>query len=194
MEIIEDINKMHKLANVLRIKGETIGFVPTMGYLHEGHTSLLEAAKKGSKKVVMSIFVNPIQFGPKEDFEKYPRDFEHDYEIAENFGVDVIFYPKKEEMYKKNFSTFVNVENLSNIMCGIYRPGHFKGVCTVVLKLFNIVNPHKAYFGQKDYQQLVIIKKMVEDLNLNIEIVECPTIRDNDGLALSSRNKYLSKK
>ena len=193
MEVVKKTNVILEIVTSLKRGGETIGFVPTMGYLHRGHTSLMELAKKECSRVIVSIFVNPIQFGPNEDFERYPRDFESDRILSKKAGVDYIFYPDREEMYKKNFDTFVEVRKLSRIMCGKVRPGHFKGVCTVVLKLFGIINPDKAYFGEKDYQQLVIIKKMTEDLNLPVKIVGCPIIRENDGLALSSRNKYLSK-
>ncbi|MBC7333002.1 MAG: pantoate--beta-alanine ligase [Actinobacteria bacterium] len=193
MEIIEKIEDMRNKSRALREANETIGFVPTMGYLHEGHLSLIRMAKNECSKVVMSIFVNPIQFGPGEDFERYPRDFERDCRISEKEGVDYIFHPSSQEMYGEDYLTFVEVEKLSGIMCGAARPGHFKGVCTVVLKLFNIVNPHVAYFGEKDYQQLVIIKKMVKDLNLPLLVKSGPTVREKDGLAMSSRNKYLSR-
>lgn len=193
MEVVKETDAMRGIVTSLKGGGETIGFVPTMGYLHEGHTSLIKQAKRECSRVIISIFVNPIQFGPNEDFERYPRDFESDCNLSKQAGVDYIFYPDREEMYGKNFDAFVEVRKLSRIMCGKARPGHFKGVCTVVLKLFSIINPDKAYFGEKDYQQLVIIKKMTEDLNLPVKIVGCPIIRENDGLALSSRNKYLSK-
>ena len=193
MEVVKKIDVIRGIVTGLKKEGETIGFVPTMGYLHEGHISLIKQAKRECSRVVISIFVNPIQFGPDEDFERYPRDFESDCNLSKQAGVDYIFYPDREEMYGKNFETFVEVKKLSRIMCGRARPGHFKGVCTVVLKLFSIINPDKAYFGEKDYQQLVIIKKMIEDLNLSVKIVGCPIIRENNGLALSSRNKYLSK-
>ncbi len=165
-----------------------------MGFLHEGHLSLIRMAKKECDKVIISIFVNPIQFGPGEDFKKYPRDIERDSILAKKEGVDYIFYPAVEEMYNPDRKTVVEVKELSNIMCGKYRSGHFVGVTTVVLKLFNIISANKAYFGEKDYQQLILIKKMVSDLNLDIEIVSGPTIREKDDLALSSRNKYLSEK
>ncbi|MBM3707859.1 MAG: pantoate--beta-alanine ligase [Actinobacteria bacterium] len=193
MEVIENIDEMFKVSRALKKSSETIGLVPTMGCLHKGHLSLLEIAKKECTKVIMSIFVNPTQFSPGEDYEKYPRDFKADYEIAKNAGVDYIFYPGAKDMYNKNFKTFINVEKLSEIMCGACRPGHFRGVCTVVLKLFNIICPDIAYFGQKDYQQLLIIRRMAEDLNLKITITGCPTIREDDGLAISSRNNYLSE-
>lgn len=192
MEIIEKIEDMKKKSQSLRENNEVLGLVPTMGYLHQGHLSLIRMAKKECSKVIISIFVNPTQFRPGEDFEKYPRDLERDCKLSEEEGVDYIFHPSAEEMYGKDYLTFVEVEKLSKIMCGVARPGHFRGVCTVVLKLFNIVNPHKAYFGEKDYQQLVIIKKMVEDLNLSLVVRAGPIIREEDGLAMSSRNKYLS--
>jgi pantoate--beta-alanine ligase len=193
MKVIENIDEMFETSRILKKRGKTIGFVPTMGFLHNGHMGLLEQARKECSKVIMSIFVNPIQFGQTEDYKKYPRDFERDYKIAKKAGVDYIFYPHADNMYHKDFSTFIEVKQLSNIMCGAYRPGHFSGVCTVVLKLFNIVCPNIAYFGQKDYQQFLIVKKMVENLNLGIKIIGCPIVREGDGLALSSRNKYLSE-
>jgi len=193
MDVVENIDEMFEISRALRDGNEAVGFVPTMGYLHKGHISLLERSKKECTRTVMSIFVNPIQFGPSEDYEKYPRDFNSDYEIAKKIGVDYIFYPKAAKMYSKGFKTFVNVEKLEDIMCGAHRPGHFRGVCTVVLKLINIVCPDRVYFGQKDYQQLLIIKRMVKDLNLKISVIGCPTVREEDGLAVSSRNKYLSE-
>ena len=193
MEVIKKVCSMRKKMDNLRKDGCTIGFVPTMGYLHEGHLSLIRTAKNECDRVIISIFVNPTQFGPEEDFKRYPRDFKKDCQLAEKEGVDYIFYPSKEEMYGSGYETFVEVKDLSEIMCGRTRPGHFRGVCTVVLKLFNIVNPHKAYFGEKDFQQLVILRKMAKDLNLFLEIRSCPIVREKDGLALSSRNKYLSK-
>jgi len=165
-----------------------------MGYLHEGHLSLARLAKKECDIVFMTIFLNPVQFGPSEDLDKYPRDPERDILLAENNGVDYIFKPSTEEIYRSNYRTYVEVEGLSDIMCGKNRPGHFRGVTTIVLKLFNIIRADRAYFGKKDYQQLIIIKKMVSDLDLNIEIAGGPTIREKDGLALSSRNKYLGSK
>lgn len=170
-----------------------IGFVPTMGALHKGHLELIKAAKKISNIVVVSIFVNPIQFGPKEDFKKYPRNIKKDKSLLKKMGVNVLFLPNAKEMYSKNHKTFVNVNNLSEKLCGKYRPGHFAGVATVVAKLFNIVKPDFAFFGEKDFQQLAIIKKMAKDLNLDIAIKSIPTAREKDGLAMSSRNAYLSK-
>ncbi|HEY4695893.1 MAG TPA: pantoate--beta-alanine ligase [Candidatus Hydromicrobium sp.] len=192
MEIIRKITKCKLIVNDLKKKGCKIGFVPTMGFLHEGHLSLIRMAKKDCDRVFISIFINPTQFGPGEDFKNYPRDIRRDSSLAEKEGVDYMFYPTVKEMYGSDHKTVAEVKELGNIMCGKYRPGHFAGVTTVVLKLFNIVKAGKAYFGQKDYQQMIIIKRMVEDLNLDIEIVSGPTVREKDGLALSSRNKYLS--
>ena len=173
-------------------EGLTVGFVPTMGYLHEGHGSLISAARANNDKVVVSIFVNPMQFGPTEDLASYPRDLDKDSAYCESLGVDMIFHPEPEEMYHDNFSSYVDMSVLTEELCGLSRPVHFRGVCTVVNKLFNIVQPDRAYFGQKDAQQLAIIKHMVEDLNMDLEIVGCPIIREEDGLAKSSRNTYLS--
>lgn len=171
--------------------GRTIGFVPTMGALHEGHLSLVKRAKSENDIVVVSIFVNPAQFGHKEDFDKYPRDMEWDMEKLRKDGVDVLFIPDVKSMYPEGFSTCITVKDLSNKLCGAFRPWHFTGVATVVCKLFNIVIPTRAYFGQKDFQQTVIIKRMMEDLNMDAEMIICPTVRENDGLAMSSRNTYL---
>ncbi len=171
----------------------SIGFVPTMGFLHEGHASLIKAAREQNDRVAVSIFVNPMQFGPKEDLASYPRDFEKDSELCESLGVDLIFHPEPSEMYHDNFSSYVDMSVLTEELCGISRPVHFRGVCTVVNKLFNIVQPDRAYFGQKDAQQLAIIRHMVEDLNMNLEVIGCPIIREEDGLAKSSRNTYLSE-
>lgn len=173
-------------------QGLSVGFVPTMGYLHEGHASLIERAAAENDKVVVSVFVNPIQFGPTEDLESYPRDFEADCVLCEKMGADLVFHPENEEMYFDDFCTFVDINTLSEVLCGKTRPIHFRGVCTVVSKLFNIVTPDRAYFGQKDAQQLAIIKRMVRDLNFDIEIIGCPIIREDDGLAKSSRNTYLN--
>ncbi|MBC7327438.1 pantoate--beta-alanine ligase [bacterium] len=175
-----------------REEGKTIGLVPTMGYFHKGHLSLMERARKECGFVVVSLFVNPIQFGPQEDYHRYPRDEERDKKLAEEVGVDVLFIPSVEEMYPEGYSTYVEVIGLTEKLCGRFRPGHFRGVTTVVLKLFNIVNPHKAYFGEKDYQQLKVVERMTKDLNLDIQIVPCPIVREADGLAMSSRNVYLS--
>jgi pantoate--beta-alanine ligase len=163
-----------------------------MGYLHEGHASLIKAARANNDKVVVSIFVNPMQFGPKEDLASYPRDLDKDSALCESLGVDIIFHPEPEEMYHEGFSSFVDMTVLTQELCGLSRPVHFRGVCTVVNKLFNIVQPDRAYFGQKDAQQLAVIRHMVDDLNMDIEIVGCPIIREDDGLAKSSRNTYLS--
>ena len=181
-------------ANVREWKkaGLTIGLVPTMGYLHEGHASLIERARRECDKVIVSDFVNPIQFGPKEDLATYPRDFEADCKLCEGLGADLIFHPEPSEMYLDGFHSYVGVDTLSTELCGKSRPIHFNGVCTVVSKLFNITEADKAYFGEKDAQQLAIVKRMVRDLNFNIEIVGCPIIREEDGLAKSSRNTYLN--
>ncbi|MGB9812020.1 MAG: pantoate--beta-alanine ligase [Thermovenabulum sp.] len=192
MVVVEKISEMKEIVNNLKKEGKTIGFVPTMGYLHEGHLSLVRKAKSENDITVMSIFVNPIQFGPNEDFDRYPRDFERDKNLAQKEGVDYIFYPSVKEMYPDDFNTVVSVKKITEIMCGKSRPGHFDGVATVVLKFFNIVKPDRAYFGQKDAQQLAVIKQMVKDLNLDIEIVPCEIVREKDGLAMSSRNTYLS--
>lgn len=176
----------------MRKEGKSIGLVPTMGSLHDGHLSLVKVAKKHTDVVVLSIFVNPMQFGPKEDYERYPRDLKHDEEMASEAGVDVIFYPSMKEMYPEGYATYVNVEKLTNNLCGVSRPGHFRGVATVVTKLFNIVKPEVAYFGQKDMQQALMIKKMAADLNMDTEVKITPIVREKDGLAMSSRNMYLS--
>lgn len=192
MRMVHTIKETREQIREWKSKGYSIGFVPTMGYLHEGHVSLIERAKKDNDRVVISIFVNPIQFGPNEDLASYPRNIERDFKICEAAGGDLIFNPSAEEMYFDDFATFVDVSNLTEGLCGEKRPGHFKGVCTVVSKLFNIVMPHRAYFGEKDAQQLAVIKRMVRDLNMELEIVPCPIIREEDGLAKSSRNTYLS--
>lgn len=191
MKIIKTIKEMQELSRSLILQGKRLGFVPTMGALHEGHLSLVRQARKDNDVVIVSIFVNPIQFGPHEDFARYPRDLEGDSEKLKRESVDILFYPDIREMYPEGYKTFVEVQGLSDRLCGAFRPGHFRGVATVVTKLFNIVKPHRAYFGLKDYQQTVIIKKMVNDLNMDIEIVTCPTVREPDGLAMSSRNLYL---
>ncbi|MCM8772121.1 MAG: pantoate--beta-alanine ligase [Candidatus Omnitrophica bacterium] len=194
MKILKKINDVRSEIKMAKAEGKIIGFVPTMGYLHQGHISLIRKAKEECEYVVVSIFVNPTQFGPKEDFNRYPRNLERDIKILKDEKVNLLFAPETEEMYKEGFKSWVYVEELSEILEGKFRPGHFKGVCTVVLKLFNIVQPDKAYFGWKDAQQLIIIKKMVEDLNIPVEIIGCPTIRESDGLACSSRNVYLGEK
>lgn len=193
MVVVQKIQEMKEIVKRLKKEGKSIGFVPTMGYLHEGHLSLVRLSKQQNDITIMSIFVNPIQFGPNEDYDRYPRDFERDKSLAEKEGVDYIFYPSVEEMYPEDFKTVVSVKKITEIMCGKSRPGHFDGVATVVLKLFNIVNPDRAYFGQKDAQQLAVIKQMVKDLNLDVEIIPCPIVREQDGLAMSSRNVYLSE-
>ena len=188
MEVIETIDDMRRKRQALN---ETVGFVPTMGYLHEGHLSLVKRARKENATVVVSIFVNPTQFGPSEDFKSYPRDTERDLAMLEPY-TDIVFMPEASEMYPADFDAWVEVGNITNKLEGSSRPTHFKGVTTVVAKLFNIVQPTKAYFGQKDAQQLLVIKKIVLDLNMNLEIVSCPTERETDGLAMSSRNTYLN--
>jgi len=172
--------------------GKTIGFVPTMGYLHQGHLSLVQKAREENDIVVVSIFVNPTQFGPNEDYSRYPRDLERDLRLLNPFNVDYIFNPSVEEMYPAYYSVFVDETEMSKYLCGARRPGHFRGVCTVVTKLFNIVRPTHAYFGQKDAQQFRILRRMVENLNMDVEMVEMPIVREPDGLAMSSRNVYLS--
>ena len=192
MKIVGTVKEVREQVKEWKKQGLSVGFVPTMGYLHEGHKSLMDAARKGNDKVVVSIFVNPMQFGPTEDLATYPRDLDHDAALCESAGVDLIFHPEAEEMYEKDFCSFVDMTGLTEGLCGNTRPIHFRGVCTVVNKLFNIVTPDHAYFGQKDGQQLAVIKRMVRDLNMDIEIVGCPIIREEDGLAKSSRNTYLS--
>src|SRR5919108_5437199 len=183
---------MQSLANEERRDGKRISLVPTMGALHEGHLDLISEARKIGDVLVVSIFVNPTQFGPNEDFTKYPRDLAGDLRKIESLGVDIVFTPTPEEMYPEGFQTYVEVEKLQEHLCGLFRPGHFRGVATVVLKLFNIIRPHVALFGEKDYQQLKIIQRMVKDLNLDVEVSGFPTVREKNGLALSSRNAYLS--
>lgn len=192
MEITGKIKDVLNMAESWKKQGCTIGLVPTMGYLHAGHISLIEKARKENDIVVVSVFVNPIQFGPNEDFEKYPRDMGHDAEVCESAGADLVFAPEPEEMYPSRNLAYVDVNMLGDGLCGARRPGHFRGVCTVVSKLFNIVSPDRAYFGEKDAQQLAIIKRMAQDLNFKTLIVPCPIIREPDGLAISSRNIYLS--
>ncbi len=186
------ITDMQKLAADWQTQGLKIGLVPTMGFFHEGHLALMRYARPRCDRLVVSLFVNPIQFGPKEDFREYPRDLERDAALAEKEGVDVLFTPTAEDMYPAGFQTYVEVTELSQPLCGARRPGHFRGVATVVLKLFNIVQPHLAVFGLKDYQQYLVIRQMVRDLNLPIEIVGHPIVREKDGLAMSSRNVYLT--
>lgn len=192
MKIVSTIQEVRDQVNQWKKEGKSVGFVPTMGYLHEGHMSLIDAASENDK-VVVSIFVNPMQFGPNEDLASYPRDLNHDAKMCQEHGVDLIFHPTPEEMYGDSFYSYVDMNVLTDELCGLSRPVHFRGVCTVVTKLFNIVRPDKAYFGQKDAQQLAIIKRMVKDLNMPLEIVGCPIVREEDGLAKSSRNTYLSE-
>lgn len=192
MRVVKDPKEMQGLSEDWRRRGKKIAFVPTMGYFHEGHLSLMREGKKRGDVLVISIFVNPLQFGPSEDYNRYPRDLERDLRLAESVGVDVAFCPEVEAMYPPGFQTYVEVTELQKPLCGKYRPGHFRGVATVVLKLFNIVKPHVALFGLKDYQQFLVIKRMVQDLNLDLEVVGLPTVREADGLAASSRNTYLS--
>ncbi|MGL4730295.1 MAG: pantoate--beta-alanine ligase [Clostridium sp.] len=192
MEVLKTVEQAREYIKRCKSGNESIALVPTMGYLHDGHKSLMKKARKENEKVIVSIFVNPTQFGPNEDLESYPRDFQRDIKNCIECNVDAIFAPESEEMYLKNSSVYVNEELLSKGLCGQTRPSHFKGVCTVVTKLFNIITPDRAYFGEKDAQQLAIIRKMVKDLNFNVDIIGCPIIREEDGLAKSSRNKYLS--
>lgn len=193
MNISGSIKETRQQVKEWKKQGLTVGLVPTMGYLHEGHQSLMEKAKKENDKVVASIFVNPIQFGPNEDFASYPRDLEKDAALCERIGVDLIFHPEAEEMYEKDFCTYVDMDGLTKELCGKSRPTHFRGVQTVVSKLFHIIPADRAYFGQKDAQQLAVIKRMVRDLSMDIEIVGCPIVREEDGLAKSSRNTYLNQ-
>ncbi len=192
MEIFRDIDSLRNRIKSERQRGKSIGFVPTMGYLHEGHLSLLQKASEENNLTVLSIFVNPIQFGVGEDYEEYPRDLEGDTAQAEKAGCQIIFAPSVKEMYPKGYATFVHVEGLTEELCGASRPGHFRGVTTVVTKLFNIVSPDRAYFGQKDAQQALVLRRMAKDLNMDVEVIIMPIIREEDGLAMSSRNAYLS--
>lgn len=192
MKIIRTILDMQAYADAIRRQGETLAFVPTMGFLHEGHATLMREGKKHAQRVVVSIFVNPTQFGPTEDLAKYPRDFEGDSALCEREGVDAIFAPEAIEMYPSGAQTWVDVTEVSQHHCGASRPGHFRGVATIVTKLFLAVKPHVALFGEKDYQQLAVIRQMVRDLNFDLQIVGVPTVREADGLAMSSRNKYWS--
>ncbi len=193
MKIVETIQEVREQVKEWRKQGLSVGLVPTMGYLHEGHKSLIDCAVSENDKVVVSVFVNPMQFGPKEDLASYPRDLDRDAALCENAGADIIFHPEPEEMYHEDFSSFVDMNTLTGGLCGKTRPTHFRGVCTVVSKLFHIVTPDKAYFGQKDAQQLAVIRHMVSDLNFGLEIVGCPIVREEDGLAKSSRNTYLNE-
>ena len=192
MNITNSITDVREYVSKWKLEGLKIGFVPTMGYLHEGHKSLIDRAVKENDRVVVSIFVNPIQFGPKEDLVNYPRDLERDASLCSDSGADLIFAPDVDEMYFDDFCSFVDMEGLTKGLCGKSRPIHFRGVCTVVCKLFNIVSPDNAYFGEKDAQQLAVIKRIVRDLNFNVNVIGCPIVRENDGLAKSSRNTYLN--
>jgi len=183
---------MQQFAVQVKNQGKTIGFVPTMGFLHKGHVSLIQQSKKDTDITVVSIFVNPTQFGPKEDFKKYPRNFKRDCLLAAKSGADIVFYPSVKSMYPKGFQTYVEVVELSKPLCGSLRPGHFRGVATVVIKLFNIVKPNVAYFGQKDAQQALVVRRMACDLSMDLKIKAMPIVREKDGLAMSSRNAYLS--
>jgi len=193
MEIIRNIRMMRQTAAANRSQDRSTGLVPTMGALHEGHLSLVRRSRDENDVTVVSIFVNPTQFGPSEDFNQYPRDIEGDMEKLEAEGVDILFLPEMKDVYPEGYSTYVTVEGLSERLCGLFREGHFRGVATVVTKLFNIINPDMAYFGQKDYQQAQIIKRLTRDLDFDIEVVVCPIVREEDGLAMSSRNRYLSE-
>ncbi|MFP4458694.1 MAG: pantoate--beta-alanine ligase [Candidatus Zixiibacteriota bacterium] len=192
MIVIEKVKRMRRISLNHRKNNDKIAFVPTMGYLHEGHLSLVKKAKKEADIVIVSIFVNPTQFGPNEDLDSYPRDFQHDRHLLEALDIDYLFFPAVDEMYPENYSTYVNVEGITNELCGKCRPNHFRGVATIVTKLFNIILPDIAIFGQKDAQQALVIKKMTQDLNMITEVIVIPTIREHDGLAKSSRNEYLS--
>ena len=193
MLIYGQIEQVREAVKAWKKEGKSVGFVPTMGYLHEGHKSLIDAARRENDKVVVSIFVNPMQFGPTEDLDSYPRDLNRDAKLCEDAGVDIIFHPEADEMYADGFCSYVDMNGLTTELCGKTRPIHFRGVQTVVLKLFHIVTPDRAYFGQKDAQQLAVIRRMVRDLNFDIEIVGCPIVREADGLAMSSRNTYLNE-
>ena len=193
MLIVHSIAQLRAELKTARAQGKTVGFVPTMGYLHEGHRSLVQSARQANDIVVVSVFVNPTQFGPNEDLDAYPRDTERDLALLRGAGCDLAFFPAVEELYPRDFTTYVAVEGpMTQTLCGRSRPTHFRGVTTVVAKLFNIVGPDRAYFGQKDAQQVAVIEQMVRDLDFDIEIVACPTVRESDGLAMSSRNTYLS--
>ena len=192
MEVIETIVAMQKECEELRLSGKTIALVPTMGFFHEGHQELMRVGRRLADILAISIFVNPIQFGPSEDFQAYPRDMEGDLASARDVGVDLVFAPSVEEMYPDGYQTNIAVERVTKHLCGLSRPGHFDGVTTVVAKLFHIAKPHLAIFGEKDYQQLTVVKRMVKDLDMDIRIIGVPTVREPDGLAMSSRNKYLN--
>lgn len=193
VQIVKTISEVRDIVKTWKKAGHQVGLVPTMGYLHEGHQSLMTAAKSANEKVVVSVFVNPMQFGPTEDLASYPKDLDKDRQLCQQAGADLIFHPDAAEMYSPDFCSFVDMTGLTEELCGRSRPIHFRGVCTVVSKLFNIVQPDRAYFGQKDAQQLAVIRRMVRDLNIDVEIVGCPIIREHDGLAKSSRNSYLNQ-
>lgn len=193
MEIVSAISELREQISEWKKAGYSVGLCPTMGYLHEGHASLMRNSVMSCDKTVASVFVNPIQFGPGEDLSTYPRDFERDCKVLEKEGVDLVFHPEDSEMYNENFCTFVDITTLSDTLCGASRPVHFRGVCTVITKLLNTVKPDKIFFGQKDAQQLAIIRRMVRDLNFDVDVVGCPIVREADGLAKSSRNSYLSE-
>ncbi|MDO8281762.1 MAG: pantoate--beta-alanine ligase [Thermodesulfovibrionia bacterium] len=193
MQIIHQVKDMHSLSRLLRVSDQSIGFVPTMGALHEGHLSLIRRSKQENDVTVVSIYVNPLQFGKNEDFEKYPRQREKDIEMLSSVEADTVFIPEDNDMFGEHDTTFINIGEIGNILCGASRPGHFDGVANIVAKLFNIVSPDIAYFGQKDFQQSVIIKKLVRELKYGIDIIVCPTVREPDGLAMSSRNRYLTE-
>ena len=193
MKLVRSIKEMAALSKKYKGRGEAIGFVPTMGALHKGHISLICRARKECKIVVVSIFVNPLQFGPKDDLKRYPRNLGADTNICRREGVDIIFSPNREEIYPKNYKTYLAIDDLGRVLCGKFRSGHFRGVATIVTKLFNIISPDFAYFGQKDAQQAIIIKKLVRDLNMPLEVKVLPIVRERDGLAMSSRNTYLNR-
>lgn len=192
MKVVSSIKEVRNLISEWKKQGLSVGFVPTMGCLHQGHLSLIENARKQTDKVIVSIFVNPLQFGPNEDFSRYPRSLDSDLHGCKNSGADLVFTPELGELLPEKNLVYVDVDLLGNTLCGSSRPGHFRGVCTIVAKLFNILTPDKAFFGEKDAQQLAIITRMINDLNFNLEIIPCPIVREKDGLAMSSRNIYLS--
>ena len=192
MRVITTIAEMHAQIETWKNADQTIGLCPTMGYLHEGHASLMDYSNEDNDYTVASVFVNPIQFGPNEDLSKYPRDFERDCKILEAHGVDVVFHPEPEEMYLPDFCTYADVDVVSDTLCVAKRENHFRGVCTVIAKFLNVVQPDKIYFGKKDAQQLAVVRRMVRDLNFDVDVVGCPTVREEDGLAMSSRNVYLN--
>ena len=194
MDVVKTIAEVRAHVAAWRKQGKSVGLVTTMGYLHAGHQSLIKKSVEENDKTVVTIFVNPMQFGPTEDLESYPRDLEKDTQLCKETGANLVFAPEPEEMYEKGFVSYVDMNGLTNHLCGLSRPVHFRGVCTVVNKFFNIVQPDRAYFGQKDAQQLAVIKRMVKDLNMNLEIVGCPIVREEDGLAMSSRNTYMDEK